>query len=73
MLVAAAGASGLGWLAEWRNRGGGGGGREEEEERWQRKGEGGGIIGLTINLLAFSLRVSLIYIRGVTIANGLSP
>jgi len=58
-----------------RGRGGVGGGKEEKERRRaeKRNGEGGGIMRLTLNLFAFSLRVSLIYIRGVTIANGFSP
>jgi hypothetical protein len=62
---------------EWRDRG-----REERRRRRRRegrtahgeeKGKERGAKGLTLNLLAFSLSVSLIYIRGFTISNGLSP
>jgi hypothetical protein len=42
-------------------------------EHREKKGKERGDKGLTLNLLAFSLSVSLIYIRGVTIANGLGP
>jgi hypothetical protein len=41
--------------------------------RVEKKGREIGIKGVTLNLHAFSLSVSLIYIRGVTIANGLGP
>ena len=52
----------------------GGGGWEEKRRAAQgEKGKGEGIKGLTLNLLSFSLSVSLIYIRGVTITNGPGP
>ena len=60
-------------------RGGGlageGGGSWEEKRRAAQgvKGKGEGIKGLTLNWLSFSLSVSLIYIRGVTITNGPGP
>jgi len=46
-------------------------GEERGRRREERKGEG--IKGLTLNLLSFSLSVSLIYIRGFTITNGPGP
>jgi hypothetical protein len=49
-----------------------GGGVEERGERRTERRRGRREEGLTLNLLIFSLSVSLIY-RGVTIANGLSP
>ena len=52
----------------------GGGGWEEKRRAAQgEKGKGEGIKGLTLNLLSFSLSVSLIYIRGFTITNGPGP
>ena len=54
--------------------------QRREEGAAQRRGEGERRRreerrdkGLTLNLLSFSLGVSLIYIRGVTITNGPGP
>ena len=51
----------------------GGGLAGEGGGSWEEKGKGEGIKGLTLDLLSFSLSVSLIYIRGFTISNGPSP
>jgi hypothetical protein len=73
----------LGWLRPGRALAGGVEQRQAREKWWlqgeereamrREKGKERGIEGLTLNLLAFLLSVSIIYVRGVTIANGPGP